>query len=159
MIWNAILLAFSAIRRNVMRSVLTVLGIIIGVASVITLVTLGNGATTSVASSVNSLGTNVLILIPGQNRDPTSGIRQQSKLFEESDVEALHADVQGIDAIAPNAQKSMQVIYENANWSTTVYGVDNSYLQVRNWTVESGREFTDTEIQSGAAVCLLGAKV
>ena len=90
MIWNAILLALSAIRRNVMRSVLTVLGIIIGVASVITLVTLGNGATASVASSVNSLGTNVLILIPGQNRDPTSGIRQQSKLFEESDVEALH---------------------------------------------------------------------
>jgi putative ABC transport system permease protein len=159
MIWNAILLALSAIRRNVMRSVLTVLGIIIGVASVITLVTLGNGATTSVASSVNSLGTNVLILMPGQNRDPTSGIRQQSKLFEESDVEALHADVQGIDAIAPNAQKSMQAIYENANWSTTVYGVNNSYLQVRNWTVESGREFTDTEIQSGAAVCILGAKV
>jgi putative ABC transport system permease protein len=159
MIWNAILLALSAIRRNVMRSVLTVLGIIIGVASVITLVTLGNGATASVASSVNSLGTNVLILIPGQNRDPTSGIRQQSKLFEESDVEALHADVQGIDAIAPNAQKSMQVIYENANWSTTVYGVDNSYLQVRNWIVDSGREFTDAEIQSGAAVCILGAKV
>jgi putative ABC transport system permease protein len=86
MIWNAIILAISAIRRNVMRSVLTVLGIIIGVSAVIAMVTLGNGATASVASGINSLGANQLMITPGQRRDAMSGMREEAKLFEESDV-------------------------------------------------------------------------
>jgi putative ABC transport system permease protein len=159
MIWNAILLAISAIRRNTMRSVLTVLGIIIGVAAVITMVTVGNGATASVASGIRKLGSNLLILLPGQQRDPMSGMRQESKLFEDSDVEAVRSEVPGISAVAPTASRSMQAIYGNANWSTNVYGVDNAYFSVRNWTIDSGREFTDNELRTGAAVCMLGAKV
>ncbi len=159
MIWNAILLAISAIRRNVMRSVLTVLGIIIGVSAVIAMVTLGNGATASVASGINSLGANQLMITPGQRRDAMSGMREEAKLFEESDVEALKSDLSGVSAIAPTASRTMQVIYGNANWSTTVRGVDNAYLSVGNWTIDSGREFSDSEVRAGGAACILGAKV
>jgi putative ABC transport system permease protein len=159
MIWNAVLLALSAIRRNVMRSVLTVLGVIIGVAAVIAMVTIGNGATASVASQINNLGQNVLTLMPGQLRGPMSGTREQAKLFEESDVEALSTDISGVRSVAPTASKSMQAIYGNANWSTTIYGVNNAYFDVRNWEVQSGREFTDAEINTGGGVCILGVKV
>jgi putative ABC transport system permease protein len=159
MIWNAILLALSAIRRNVMRSVLTVLGVIIGVAAVIAMVTIGNGATASVATQINNLGENVLTLMPGQLSGPTSGLREQAKLFEESDVEALDSDITGVRSVAPTASQSMQAIYGNANWSTTVYGVNNAYFDVRNWVVQSGREFTDAEIRNGGAVCIIGVKV
>ena len=159
MIWNAILLALSAIRRNVLRSVLTVLGVIIGVAAVIAMVTIGNGATASVATQINNLGENVLTLMPGQLSGPTSGLREQAKLFEESDFEALNTEITGVRAVAPTASKSMQAIYGNANWSTTVYGVNNAYFDVRNWVVQSGREFTDAEIRNGGAVCIIGVKV
>ena len=159
MIWNAILLALSAIRRNAMRSVLTVLGIIIGVAAVIAMVTLGNGATASVAAQINNLGQNVLILMPGQQRGPMSGLRQEAKLFEVSDLGALNTEITGVRSVAPTASQSMQAIYGNANWSTTVYGIDNAYFDVRNWDVQSGREFTDSEIRTGAAVCIIGTKV
>jgi putative ABC transport system permease protein len=159
MIWNAILLALSAIRRNVLRSVLTVLGVIIGVAAVIVMVTIGNGATASVAAQINTLGENVLTLTPGQQRGATSGLRAEAKLFEESDVEAVSTDLSGVRSVAPTASKSMQAIYGNANWSTTVYGVDNAYFDVRNWTVQSGREFTDAELRNGGAVCIIGVKV
>jgi putative ABC transport system permease protein len=159
MIWNAVTLALAAIRRNTMRSVLTVLGIIIGVAAVIAMVVIGDGTTARVATSINSLGVNVMTLVPGQQRDPMSGTRQEAKLFEESDVEALRREVPGIRAITPTATRSMQVIYGNANWSTSVYGVENAYFDVRNWNIESGRVFSDAEIRTGGAVCILGAKV
>lgn len=159
MIWNAILLALSAIRRNVMRSVLTVLGVIIGVAAVIAMVTIGNGATSSVADQINNLGQNVLILMPGQLRGPGGGSREQAKLFEEADLAALSSDVTGVRAVAPTASTSMQAIYGNANWSTTVYGVTNAYFDIRNWGIQSGREFTDSEINNGGAVCIIGTKV
>jgi putative ABC transport system permease protein len=159
MIWNAVLLALAAIRRNTMRSVLTVLGIIIGVAAVIAMVVIGDGTTASVATSINSLGVNVMTLVPGQQRDPMSGTRQEAKLFEESDVEALRREVPGIRGMTPTATRSMQVIYGNANWSTSVYGVENAYFDVRNWNIESGREFSDAEIRTGGAICILGAKV
>lgn len=159
MFWNAIVLALSAIRRNVMRSVLTVLGVIIGVAAVIAMVTLGHGATASVAAQINNLGQNVLILIPGQQRGPMSGVREQAKLFEVSDIGALNTEITGVRAVAPTASQSMQAIFGSANWSTTVYGVDNAYFDVRNWDVQSGREFTDSEIHTGAAVCIIGSKV
>jgi putative ABC transport system permease protein len=159
MIWNAIVLAMSAIRRNLMRSTLTVLGIIIGVGAVILMVTLGNGATASVASGINRLGANMVMLMPGQQRGGGSGIREQAKLFEESDVEALASEISGIRAVAPTASKSMQVIYGNANWSSTVYGVTSAYLTVRSWPLDSGREFSDSEANAGSAVCILGATV
>lgn len=158
MIWNAIILAFAAIRRNLMRSGLTVLGIIIGVASVITMVTLGDGATASVAAGISNLGAKMLQLTPGQQRRGFGGMREDARLFEEADADAL-ANIPGITAVAPTVSKTMQVIYGNANWSSSIYGVDQSYLQVRSWPLASGREFSESELRGGAAVCLLGATV
>ncbi|MGC4049558.1 MAG: ABC transporter permease [Paludibaculum sp.] len=86
-------------------------------------------------------------------------MREEAKLFEASDVEALRDEVPGVSAVAPTASKSMQVIYANANWSTTVNGVDNEYLQVRSWTLAGGRPFSDAELASGGAACILGATV
>jgi putative ABC transport system permease protein len=101
----------------------------------------------------------MVMLMPGQQRGGGSGIREQAKLFEESDVEALASEISGIRAVAPTASKSMQVIYGNANWSSTVYGVTSAYLTVRSWPLDSGREFSDSEANAGSAVCILGATV
>ena len=160
MLWNGMVLALVAIRRNLMRSSLTVLGIVIGVAAVIIMVTLGNGATARVTSDISSLGANMLMVMPGQERRGMGGgMREEAKLFENVDVEALRSEIPGISSVAPTASKSMQVIYGNANWSTTVNGVDNSYLTVRNWGLASGREFSKAELTAGGAVCILGATV
>ncbi len=160
MLWNAILLALAAIRRNVMRSSLTVLGIIIGVAAVIIMVTLGNGATAQVSSNISSLGTNTIMIMPGQERrGGGGGIREEARQFDSSDIEALKDEVAGVSAVAPTTSKSMQVIYGNANWSSTVYGTDNNYLSVRSWVLSGGREFSEAELQSGGAVCIIGATV
>ncbi len=160
MLWNAILLAFAAIRRNLMRSALTVLGIVIGVAAVIIMVTLGNGATAQVTANISSLGANMLMVMPGQERRGMGGgMREEAKLFEYADVEALRDEVSGVTYVAPSSSSTTQAIYGNLNWSTSVNGVDNSYVKVRNWNIEAGREFSDTELSAGAAVCILGATV
>lgn len=160
MLWNAILLALAAIRRNLMRSSLTVLGIVIGVAAVIIMVTLGNGATARVTSDISSLGANMIMVMPGQERRGMGGgMREEAKLFESADVEALRGEVPGVTYVAPTASKTMQAIYGNGNWSTSVTGVDNAYLKVRSWALAGGREFSEAELDAGGAVCILGATV
>jgi putative ABC transport system permease protein len=160
MIWNAIVLALSAIRRNLMRSTLTVLGIVIGVAAVIVMVTLGNGATSRVTSEISTLGTNMMMIMPGQEaRGMAGGSRDTARLFEMPDVEALRDEVAGVSAVAPTVSKSMQVISGNENWSSTVYGADNDYFKVRTWSLATGRDFSEAELTAGAAVCVLGNTV
>jgi len=98
--------------------------------------------------------------MPGQERfGMGGGMREQAKLFDASDIEAMRDEVPGVRAVAPVVSKSMQVIYGNTNWSSTVYGTVNEYLTVRNWTIASGRDFSETELNSGAAVCIVGATV
>lgn len=159
MLWNALLLALREVRRNVMRSFLTILGIVIGVASVITMVTLGNGATAQVKQQISSLGTNLLEVRPGQGHRGPGGTRSTADMFELNDAEAIAREISGVAAVAPVASQSTQAIYGNENWSTTVTGSSNAYLQVRNWTLDIGREFTDGELRSGKAVCILGNTV
>jgi putative ABC transport system permease protein len=159
MVLNAILLAISAIRRNLMRSFLTTLGIIIGVGSVIVLVTLGNGATKSVTDSIRSMGANKLMLMPNQGRGPEGGARSENKLFTEADIEALRSEISGVTQVSPQANSSMQAIYGNANYSTSVYGIDNEYMPLNNWHLEEGRQFTDAELDAGSSVCILGQTV
>ncbi|MGD9504208.1 MAG: ABC transporter permease [Syntrophobacteraceae bacterium] len=159
MIWETILLAEREIRRNAMRSFLTILGIVIGVAAVITMVTLGGGATAQVASEISSLGTNMLQLRPGQGMHGPGGARSQADQFKLADAQAIERDIYGLAAVAPTASKSAQAIYGNENWSTTVTGSTNAYLTVRNWPVKDGRDFTDVEMSAGKAVCLLGSTV
>jgi len=154
-----ILVALREIRRNVLRSFLTVLGIVIGVAAVITMVTLGSGVTAQVTADISKLGTNLLDIRPGQGFRGPGGIRQQSTPFDLEDAEAVAREISGLSAVAPSASQSAQAIYGNENWSTAVTGSNNAYLMARNWSLATGRQFTTSELQSGKAVCILGTTV
>ena len=155
---ETLLLALRSIRRNVLRSSLTILGIVIGIAAVITLVTLGGGATVQVANQIKSLGSNLLSIRPGQ-QPRAGGVRQAARLFEAKDIEAIERDISGIAAVAPTASRSMLAISGDTNWSTVVTGVDNAYLRVRDWSLARGRLFTDGELRAGAMGCILGDTV
>jgi putative ABC transport system permease protein len=142
-----------------MRSSLTILGVVIGVGAVITMVTLGSGATAQVTSDITKLGTNLLQLRPGQGMHGPGGARTSSNPFELNDAAAIEREVGGLLAVAPIASRMMQAIYGNQNWSTTIMGCTNEYVRARNWAIESGRTFTDGELRAGKAVCILGATV
>ena len=157
MLYNAFRLALHEIRRNVMRSSLTILGVVIGVAAVITMVTIGGGATVQVTEQIASLGTNLLIITPGQRMG--MGQRAAAPPFEMDDVEAMSREIGAVAAIAPISSRPVTAVFGNANWSTTVMGTDNRYLRVGNWALEIGREFSDSELRAGGAVCILGATV
>ena len=157
MLWNALLLALREIRRNVMRSSLTILGIVIGVAAVIIMVTIGNGATARVTEEIASLGSNLLILRPGQRLGP--GQRSEAATFDIEDVEAIARDIGGVFAVAPSSVQPATAIYGNLNWNTTVTGTDNHYLTVRNHVIASGREFSENELRAGRAICIIGETV
>ncbi len=159
MLWEMIVLAVRGIRRNVLRSALTVLGIIIGVAAVITMVTLGDGVTAQVAKDISSLGTNLVQVMPGQGMRGPGGTRAAEKPFDIEDVKAIERDIYGLAAVAPMASQRVQAIQGNENWSTQVIGSDNAYLMVRNFSIESGRAFSGSELQNGKAVCIIGATV
>jgi putative ABC transport system permease protein len=159
MIWETILLAQREIRRNVLRSSLTILGIVIGVAAVITMVTLGGGATVQVANEISSLGSNQLNVRPGQGMRGPGGASSTAPSLKLADAQAIRREIPGLSAVAPNAALSSQAIYGSRNWSTTATGSTNEYLRVRDWPVALGREFTEAEMHSGKAVCLLGATV
>jgi putative ABC transport system permease protein len=158
MICSVLLLALRAIRRNVLRSSLTVLGIVIGVAAVITMVTIGGGATAKVTADVASLGSNLLDVRPGQGPRP-GGASESAAMFKMEDAEAIAREISGLAAVAPAATQTVQAISGSANWSTTVTGSSNAYLQTRNWPLASGRQFTDGDVRAGSAQCILGATV
>ncbi|MGB4333859.1 MAG: ABC transporter permease [Chromatiaceae bacterium] len=157
MLWNALLLALREIRRNVLRSILTILGVVIGVAAVIIMVTLGGGATRAVSSQIESMGSNLLMLRMGQSMGPGSGIGVPP--FKIEDAIALERDIPSIRVLAPSASQTATAIAGNNSWSTSVTGTDNRYLDVRNWPLERGRLFTEGELRAGQALCLIGATV
>jgi putative ABC transport system permease protein len=154
MIWETVRLALQAILRNALRSFLTVLGVVIGVAAVIAMVTIGQGSSDQVTASVASLGTNVLILRPGRAM-MGPGARDDAPEFRLADAEALNA-LSVVAAAAPVSSSTLTAVYGNANATTLVTGTDTSYLDVLNWPVVRGRGFTDPEERSGAAACLIG---
>jgi putative ABC transport system permease protein len=157
MLWNTILLAVREIKRNVLRSFLTVLGIVIGVAAVITMVTIGGGATLQVKQQIASMGSNLLMVSPGKRLGP--GQSSSTVPFKEADVEAITREVGSIAAIAPVSSQSIKAIFGNQNWTTQVTGSDNQYLKVTNRSIGSGRTFSDSELRTGAAVCIMGETV
>ena len=156
MIGNAFVLAGRAIRRNLLRSSLTVLGIVIGVAAVITMVTIGKGATARVTSDISQLGANLLIVRPGQR---VGMQRTEAPQFKLADAEAVARDVNTVTTVAPTASRALAVVAGNQSWLTSIYGIDNRYFSVGNWTLADGRSFTNGELRGGAAVCLLGETV
>ncbi|MGD8588959.1 MAG: ABC transporter permease [Chromatiales bacterium] len=154
MIWNAFLLALREIRRNVMRSFLTILGIVIGVAAVITMVTIGSGATLQVTEQIASLGSNLLMITPGQRIG--MGQRSAAPAFELEDVTAIQQEIPAIAALAPSSSEAVTAVFGNQNWSSKITGTDNQFLQVGNWQLAAGREFSAAELRTGKAVCILG---
>ena len=159
MFLNAILLALREIRRNVLRSSLTILGIVIGVGAVITMVTIGEGATAQVQADISKLGTNLLQVFRGQGFGGGGGARQAAPPFSMADATAIEEQINGIEAVAPASNTGSQAIYGSKNWSTQVTGTNDKFLQVRDWSLASGRNFSESELRSGAAVCILGNTV
>ncbi len=158
MFLNAILLALREIRRNLTRSFLTVLGIVIGVAAVITMVTLGNGATRMVAEQISSLGSNLLILRPGQRLGPGRDSAGAPN-FRAADVEALLVQVPSLKAVAPVVSSTVTLVAGAENWSSSVTGSTNAYFVAGNWKLAAGRQFSDEEMRAGKAVCVIGNTV
>ena len=158
MFWSSVPLALRAIRRNLLRSFLTILGIVIGVGAVITMVTLGNGATRAVSDQISSLGSNLIMVRPGQRLGPGRDSAGAPR-FKASDAEAIAAQIGSINAVAPVANKSVTVVYAARNWSTTVTGSTAAYFTVGNWQLADGRVFTEAEQRAGKAVCVIGATV
>jgi len=156
--FNTFLLALRSIRRNLMRSFLTILGIVIGVSAVITMVTVGNGATLSVHNQISGLGTNLLQIRPGQRAGPGSA-GSSAPFFKDTDAEAIATQIGGIAAAAPQSRSSGTLVANGRNWSSTITGSTNAWLTIGNWTLAQGREFTDAELRAGAAVCMIGETV
>ena len=156
MLWNTLMLALRAIRRNLMRSFLTVLGVVIGVAAVITMVTLGNGATRSVSDQIASMGSNLLLLIPGQRFGPGS---EAAPRFKSADVDAIRNQISAARLVAPVVGKTTTAVYQANNWSTVVNGSSNDYFEAGNWELAAGRLFSETEERAGKAVCVIGESV
>ncbi|MCE7892747.1 MAG: ABC transporter permease [Myxococcales bacterium] len=157
MIRITLVMALRQIRRNTLRSFLTMLGIVIGVGAVIALVTIGEGATAKVTADISKLGNNLLIVQPGGMRR-SSGF-QSAGGFTKDDVEAIRRDVPGAEKIAPTAGKQSLAVWGNRNWRTSVTGTTAEYLDVRAYTLADGRSFTEGEISAGQPLCLLGASV
>jgi putative ABC transport system permease protein len=156
-IWATLLMALREIRRNTMRSILTTLGIVIGVGSVIAMVTLGRGATAKITAEISNMGTNLLIVMPGSDRrGPTSASAPPLKM---DDVKAIEREISAVDKVAPTASRAALVVYGNKNWNTGVTGSNNEFFTVRRYSIERGASFSDAQLLSGAAVCVIGATV
>lgn len=156
---ESFLMAWASIVANRMRSVLTMLGIIIGVAAVIALVSIGNGVTKQVTDSISSLGSNLLIVMPGAPRTP--GVRPTAasqKSLKVSDYEAI-AKMNDVKQASPVTNGSYTVIFENQNTNTTVSGVDLSYQDINSLSIDKGRFFTDKQIDTRERVAVIGSTV
>lgn len=157
---DSVLIAINALRVNLLRSVLTTLGIVIGVASVIILVSVGTGASSEVDRRIKALGSNMLVIFPGSFRRMGRAQGAGTNLdLTETDLAAIRDKVPGIVAISGQVNESAPIVRGNANWSTTVSGIHADYTYVRDWPVESGRDLTDVDVRTGARVALLGHAV
>ena len=156
----AILVAGRALARNKMRSALTMLGVFIGVAALIAMVAVGEGANAAVKAQIESLGTNLLIVVPGATT--TNGVRAGSgsaSTLTVADAEAIGKDDPAVANVSYISRQVGQLQYGNQNWSTSLQGVTPSYLTIRNWSVVAGRPMTEDDLRHAAAVCLLGQTV
>jgi putative ABC transport system permease protein len=158
MLFSVFMLALRSVRRNLLRSFLTILGIVIGVSAVITMVTLGNGATQAIEAKITSLGTNLLMVSPGQ-RIGGGGGHGGVPQFIEADGAAIAAQIGGVAAVAPLGRANATVVANGRNWATSVVGSSNAWFETGNWLLASGRLFAPDEQVSGGAVCIVGETV
>jgi putative ABC transport system permease protein len=153
-------IALRALRVNKLRSMLTMLGIIIGVGAVITMIAVGGGAQQRVAEQIKSLGSNLMIIIPGSTT--SGGVRMGSSSAQsltEDDAGAITREVDEVQASAPVSRGSGQMVAGNSNWSTVIYGVTPEYLEARDWPIVSGRGFEPLEISGAGKVAIVGQSV
>lgn len=150
-------LALRAIRRNLLRSFLTVLGVVIGVAAVIAMVTIGNGTTAQVTAEISKLGTNLLFVRPGQFGPGRAAT--DAKKFTIRDLDAIREQIPGLRAVAAINQSSQTVVFSGQSRQTTIIGSGNDYLVAQNWELASGRSFLPSEERGGQAVCIIGETV
>ena len=156
---ESFLMAWASLIANKLRSLLTMLGIIIGVAAVIALVSIGNGVKQDIEDSISSLGSNLLVVLPGAPRTPGARSSQGfMKSLKISDYEAI-AKLEGVKAASPMTNGSYVVIYQNKNWTTSVAGVNANFQDVNNWTMTSGRFFSDKNVQNRERVAVVGQTV
>jgi putative ABC transport system permease protein len=157
---NSIKIALNALKRNKFRAFLTMLGIIIGVASVIVMLAIGNGSKKSIQDTMSSMGTNLIFAMPGAEQK--GGVRMgnsDAKSMKLSDIDAIVKDCPAISDVSPEVRSSGQAVVGNQNWPTTIYGVNNKYFNIKKYTLGQGRTFTDIEIQTYAKVCLVGQTI
>ncbi len=154
MIFNALLIALREIRRNLTRSFLTVIGIVIGVAAVVTMVTLGRGATETVKQQISKMGSNLLVLRPGQGWGG-GGAPQ----FSLADVEAIRDQVPGITSVAPFISNNAPLVYQENTRNFDVQGSTANYFTIANWSIKYGRFFTEAEVAQAAPVCVIGETI
>ena len=156
MLINAFLIALKEIRRNILRSFLTILGIVIGVASVIAMVMIGDGTTANVKESISKLGTNMLTLRVGQERRGPPKEDNSAKPFTEGDISAIKNEVQNIKAVASENNTRINIVYGNKSNSASVIGTNNDYFVIKDWEVTDGRIFDESELNSGKSSCIIG---
>lgn len=157
---NSVKIALNALKRNKFRAFLTMLGIIIGVASVIVMLAIGNGSKKSIQDTMSSMGTNLIFAMPGAEQK--GGVRMgnsDSKSMKLADIDAIVKDCPAISDVSPEVRSSGQAVVGNQNWPTTIYGVNNKYFNIKKYTLGQGRSFTDIEIQTYAKVCLVGQTI
>jgi putative ABC transport system permease protein len=157
MLFSVFMLALRSVQRNLLRSFLTILGIVIGVSAVITMVTLGHGATQAIQTQISGLGTNLLMVRPGQRGFGGGG--GSVPQFTETDALSIASEIGGVSAVAPTGTTSVTVVANGRNWATTVTGSTNAWFKTGNWTLASGRLFADDEQVAGSAVCIIGETV
>ncbi|MEO6046617.1 MAG: ABC transporter permease [Candidatus Kapaibacterium sp.] len=160
--WKNILnVAMKSILRNRMRSLLTMLGIIIGVAAVIVMVAIGKGAQAQIEDQIGTLGTNVIIAFPNASRagGVSQGAGSNGGRFTLDDVDKIEKNATLLAGVSPVIRSGVQAIGGSGNWSTSIYGVSPSYLDIRQWPLASGEFFTDREIKSRSKVCVIGKTV
>ena len=158
---NLFKIALRAIAANKLRSFLTMLGIIIGVASVIAMLAIGQGSKQSIQQNISEMGSNMIMIRPGQDRGP-GGARQDASEMQTlklKDFEVLSESCRYLAAISPSVSSSGQFVCGNNNTPSTLYGINNDYLEIRQLKVEDGELFTEEEIRTGAKVCLVGKTV
>lgn len=157
---NLLKVAVNALKRNKLRSFLTMLGIIIGVASVITMLAIGQGSKKSIEDQIASMGSNMLFVMPGNMR--MGGVQQgssASKRLTIADVNAIKTGCDAVAAVSPEVRSSGQAVWGNSNWPTTIYGGNEEYLAIKSWEIVSGRNMTENEAKGSAKVCLIGRTV
>jgi len=158
MIWNAFSIAIREITRNLTRAFLTVLGVFIGVAAIITMVTLGQGATLAVKAQISNLGSNLMLLRPGAGvgfRPSSSGVPN----FSEQDARIIGEQIAGVAAIAPVRTAALSTIHLNTARTTPVIGTTPVYFEINKWDLADGRFFSEADLRSGDAVCVIGETV